>query len=156
MESTLMKKRVVLASFIFAFIVVGILGCSSTPQVGDAVWRSNAKLARQYSPFRIVPHSDGTFSRNWAGEPGRSITEDTPGLKRDVLRGFRSSCGFTAKQLIETRVVRHEDPDYYEVWVFADPASRRKDRTTGISVILKALPSGSYRIRIKGSCHSKS
>ena len=38
------------------------------------------------------------------------------------MRGMRQSCGFTARQLLETRIVRHEEPIFYEVWVFSDNA----------------------------------
>ena len=57
--------------------------------------------------------------------------------------------------MIETRIVSHENPTYYEVWVFKDKLSKRKDKTSAVSIILTQVPNGGgVDIAFKGSCHS--
>ena len=135
-----------------------LVACGSNPTHNRAIENLNEKLARDYSPVRYVtrPHKNGTVTEaEWAGEPRASAVYNSDILYRDTLAAFEKMCGYTLKDVSQTRFVSEEGPIVHEVWVFSDPDSERADKTSGISLILERLPdNGGTNIRLTGHCHS--
>ena len=141
-----------------AFIVLS--GCVSNSSTIAAFKSANRDLALQFSPFRFVTKRSGDrgsiTTTEWAGTPGQSITHQAPQVRSDVLESFKSNCGFEESQIIETRIVYHKPTRFYEVWVFDDPKSERKDKKSALSLVMIQLPNnGGVDFSVHGDCHSK-
>ncbi len=140
------------------FGIIVIVGCVSTP--GREYQVTNEKLERDYAPIRLVTKPFGKDSyittAEWAGTAGVSITSRAPQVRADVFNALKERCGFEQEQLLETRIVSHKAPLFYEVWVFHDAMSEQKEKQSGVSVIMKQLPNGGgVDFRLYGDCHSK-
>lgn len=140
-------------------LIVLISGCAtSKATVQDEVQLSNKEWSAKKSPLRAkyVKFKDGSsvLSFEWAGEPGKSIVKNAePQLESDIFNALQQRCGYKRTNLIETRIVEHKYPEYYEVWVFKNKKSTRHDKTSGISVVIKALPNGGGTdINYYGNC----
>lgn len=144
----------IIISIMFGFFMSG---CISAIQ--NQVNMQNKTLKNDQMPIRLYKVKSTKkadfYESNWAGEKGRSITLNSQVVYNDVLKGIKQACGFEANDLVETRIVSHENPVFYEVWVFKDQLSKREDKTSALSVILTQVPnSGGVDIAIKGRCHS--
>ena len=143
------------------FVVFGILGIVAYAGAQDRGFQvTNEKLERDYAPIRLVTKPLGKDSNittaEWAGTAGVSITSRSPQVRADVFRVLKERCGFEQEQLLETRIVSHKAPLFYEVWVFSDPLSGQKDKQSGVSVVMKQLPNGGgVDFKLSGECHSK-
>ncbi|PID48374.1 MAG: hypothetical protein CR967_00320 [Proteobacteria bacterium] len=120
----------------------------------------NENLEKQYMPIRLYKttstNNADIYESDWAGEKGKSIALNSKLLYSDVLKAFKQGCGFEESDLVETRIVSHKIPVFYEVWVFKDAMSKRKDKTSGLSVVLTQLPNGGgVDIYFYGKCHSE-
>ncbi len=120
----------------------------------------NENLAKEYMPTRLHKVTSTSnadmYESHWAGKEGRSIALNSKLLYSDVLKAFKQGCGFKKSDLIQTRIVSHEIPVFYEVWLFKDAKSKREDKTSGLSVVMKQLPNnGGTDINIYGQCHSE-
>jgi hypothetical protein len=143
---------------LFPGLLILILGgCVSSTE--RQIMQQNEKLAENFAPTRMVsrgnPFTGIAITKRWAGTPGTSVVEGAEErLREDVWASFRKACGYTREDLRETRIVRHEPPLFYEVWVFEDPeASPRVDDRLGMSLILRRTPEqGGTDIRLKGDC----
>jgi len=132
-------------------------GCISSGQ--SQMNSLNENLQKSKAPIRYVrTKSDSVemYKEEWAGRPGKSITLNSKILENDVLKLIEEHCGLKKSQLIETRVVSHNPPDFYEVWVFQDPLSKRDDRTSGLAITFKDLgPNQGTDFNVNGNCHGK-
>jgi len=103
------------------FIVL-ISGCANKPAIQDEIQLSNKEWNAKKSPLRskYVKLEDGSsvLSFEWAGTHGESIVKKAePQLENDIFNTLQKRCGYKRTNLIETRIVEHKYPDYYEVWV---------------------------------------
>lgn len=75
-------------------------------------------------------------------------------VQQRILDTFRDRCGLEQSSLREVRVVRHAPPtEWYEVWVFKNPASKRHDKASGMSVVMKYDPARNYsNVSFYGDC----
>lgn len=115
-----------------------INGCSSNPTAVRGLELANVKFEQEYSPLRIVSieHENGYLTRTvWAGDIGTTAFNQK--YKDFVFDTIENNCGLTKSALKEVRVVSHERPTYYEVWVYHDQKNKKMDYTTGISVLMK-------------------
>lgn len=139
------------------FLLVAFLsGCSFAPVMNDQVQEFNAAQEAKFEPTRAryTKLKGGAFSLEfgiWAGVPGETAANEV--YKRKILDGFKSQCGFEESALKEVRVVRHEAPIWYEVWVFNNPLSKRPDKTSGMSVVMNYNQSTNItNVSFHGSC----
>jgi len=134
--------------------------CSGMSAVERAVVSSNKSLVEKKWPERAVYKDLGSgasvYTFEWAGTPGTSIVESAePILKTDILNSLEINCGYSPTNLLETRIVEHKNPEFYEVWVFKDKASKRPDKTSAMSVLITFLSNGrGTDLRFIGKCHS--
>lgn len=147
-----------LLTLIFSFMTLS--GCAVNSTNNAALRSGNQALENQFSPFRYVAESsdDGgsVATVEWAGVPGKSISERAPSVRKDIFNAIVSNCDLHSSELDEVRIVKHDVPVFYEVWVFNDPLSERSDSKSGISVVMTQLPNnGGVDIRYYGDCHSK-
>ncbi|MDF2445976.1 MAG: hypothetical protein K0S46_1212 [Moraxellaceae bacterium] len=152
-------KRII-HGLVAATALAALAGCSGNPSAVVAAQASNRDMEKSFSPLRLVATSvDKRASQltfEFAGTPAPSITANAGQLRGDIFRSLSSHCGFTESDLVETRVVRHRIPTFYEVWVFNDPQSERPDKRSGLSVVMKQLPNnGGVDFQVHGSCHTK-
>lgn len=149
--------------YLLLTFVILLSSCASNPDGSNAqlqVQQSNLEWEKKRSPLRsqYTEFEDGSsvLSFVWAGLPGDSIAMRSDVLLDDIITGLRSQCGYQPKDLLETRIVKHEHPVYYEVWVFKDENSNREDRTSGVTVYLEALPDGGGTdINYYGNCETE-
>ena len=144
---------IILSSMIFS-------GCAGNPASDAALRSANQALENQFSPLRYVstPSDSGGSIANveWAGVPGQSISERAPQVRQDIFGAIMRNCDLQSSALAETRIVKHEVPTFYEVWLFNDPLSERTDKKSGLAVVMKQLPNGGgVDIQYYGDCHSK-
>ncbi len=149
-----MINKTVVGLTILGFIMNGCVS-STTNQMTV----QNQTFEKQKMPTRLyktISTQDSDFyESNWAGEKGRSIALNSIRLYSDILQAFKQNCGFEQNDLVETRVVSHKPPVFYEVWIFQDQLSKRKDKTSGLSVVLTQFPNdGGVDINFYGKCHS--
>jgi len=145
---------------IVLFAAMFFSGCAGNQTSDTALRSANQTLENQFSPFRyVVTPSDGgrpVANVEWAGVPGKSLSELAPQVRRDIFGAIMKNCGLQSSALTETRIVKHDAPVFYEVWVFNDPLSKRTDNKSGLSVVMTQLPNGGgVNIRYYGDCHSK-
>ncbi|MFT5676662.1 MAG: hypothetical protein ACI808_002608 [Paraglaciecola sp.] len=129
-------------------------GCANT--LDGSIRIANKNFDQEFSAYRYIQTEEETthisYELKAAGEPAETIASNSPDLLKDLFKGFQSTCSFSKEELIETRVVYHKAPLFYEVWVFNDELSERADKTSALSVILTADSTGTD-INIKGNCH---
>jgi len=144
-------------SLIWIGVIFAVLG-GCTWHTERRVQQQNERLAEKLEPVRMDykgnPFTGSTITRVWAGTPGTSTLETADAtLREDVWASFRQACGYEREDRKQVRIVRHDPPLAYEVWVFQDPDSNRVDNTVGLSLILRSTPErGGTDIRIKGDC----
>ena len=147
-------KKYLLVTMIGAFLLVG---CAS----GNLpIMRLNHDLAESKSPVRYVedPSYKGgkRYVEAFAGVKGESATANAKQVRSDVFKTIRKHCGFREQDLVETRIVEHKPPYFYEVWVFKDPKSQREDKRSGLSVVLHQLPGNrGVDFTISKQCHTR-
>jgi len=125
------------------FFVAFLAGCSTSPAMNNRVQQFNAAQEAQYSPTRAeLKELPGGVSNLefgvWAGVPGESAANAA--YRKRIFDSFRTQCGFDESQLKEVRIVKHDPPIWYEVWVFNNPESQRPDNTSGLSVVMRFNP----------------
>ena len=112
-------------------------GCAGSGGLAQQTSKLNAALEAQYAPLRYEYAQMGDVSRVstvLAGEVGQTAASEV--FQQAILAHIKASCGFDAEALKEVRVVRHQAPVWYEVWVF-DPAPRKEGSSgTGVSVVM--------------------
>lgn len=145
---------------IYAFTIFFIFGCTGHSSLNSSIRIVNQSLENQFSPMRLVIQKTGggfVTKGEWAGRPGLSLVElAEPILRSDLTRFIKEKCGFVESQLLERRIVRHENPIFYEVWIYDDPESERDDKKSGITVVMKQLPKGGgIDVVFPGDCHGK-
>ena len=120
-------------------LVIALLaGCAADPAA--QTHKLNAALDAQYSPMRYQYSQTGSVMRletALAGEVGQTVANDE--TRRAILDYMRSNCGFDEKALRDVRVVRHQPPVWYEVWVF-DSSAQGGRGATGVSVVMTYRP----------------
>lgn len=120
----------------------------------------NRSLEEQHSPLRYVKTTStkkyDAYTQEWVGTPGPSMADGSQLLKNDILKAIQEHCGLEPTSLVETRLVSHTPTEFYEVWLFKDPLSERKDGMSGLAVNLKALPNNNGTdFTVNGNCHGK-
>lgn len=125
------------------WLAILLVGCSTSSGMNDQVQKFNSIQEAKFAPTRMkfVEFPGGASSLQsgvWAGEP--SVTVANARFQSSIFDKFRVQCGFDENQLKEVRVVKHEPSLWYEVWVFNNPDSRRPDKTTGLSVVMRFNP----------------
>lgn len=136
-----------------------LTGCSTTSGLKSQVDQYNQMQARQYSPYRAVykEGSGGAVSMEmgvWAGEVGSTAANMQ--YQQGIFDVFQERCGLARADIREVRVVRHAPPtEWYEVWVFNAPTSKRYDKSSGLAVVMKYDPSTNRTdVSFYGSCKS--
>jgi len=140
-------------------ITIGFFMSGCVSSIQNQVNMQNKHLKNDQMPIRLYKVKSTKkadfYKSNWAGKKGDSIALNSQVLYNDVLNGVKNACGFEANDLVETRIVSHENPIFSEVWVFKDKLSKREDKTSALSIILTQVPNGGgVDIAMKGSCHS--
>lgn len=129
-------------------------GCASS--LDGSIRIANKEFEQNFSAYRYLQTQDESTHNSYelkaAGELAESIASNSPAVQADLFKAFKSACNFNKEQLIETRVVSHRSPLFYEVWVFKDELSERSDKTSAISVVLTSDSTGTG-INLSGSCH---
>lgn len=135
-------------------------GCSSAASIADRqATIFNRDLSDKQLPIRYVvsenPRGGYMVSPQWAGTPGDSVTLGSTELNNDIHAAIEKHCGHKKENLVEVRLVSQKPPEFYEVWLFHDPESKRDDHLSGLSVILTQLPfGGGVNFGIRGPCHA--
>lgn len=120
--------------------VIFLAGCSVTSSPPRQVQRFNDTQEANYQPTRMkfTAHKNGASSFEmgvWAGLPGETAANER--YKNEIFKKFIDQCGLEKSALKEVRVVKHEPPIWYEVWVFNSQSSKRYDKSIGMSVVMK-------------------
>lgn len=153
-----MKQKILVKISLTIGLSLIFVGCGSglNPQINSL----NNSLEKKHAPDRYyktksTKHAD-TYTNEWTGEKGKSVAFTSKVVTADVFKLIKKHCGLKKSDLIETRIVSYKDPTYYEVWVFKDSLSERKDKTSALTVILTQYSNTSgVDIAINGQCHSK-
>ncbi|WP_321778547.1 hypothetical protein [Sulfurimonas sp.] len=133
-------------------------GCSTMVQDQATQQNKNLEMSMHPTRYNKVKSTEKAdyYSNIWAGKKGKSIAFEKGNYKY-ILNVFKKHCNFNEKDLLETRLVSHEDNVYYEVWVFKDVLSKRKPKESAISVIFTE-PKNKYKdgviLKFIGSCHT--
>ena len=139
-------------------ILLTLSGCANSFE--RQINMQNITLEQKQQPDRLYKTKSTDkadfYTMEWAGTKGESIALVSEQLYADILNVFKSHCGFSETDLLETRIVSYKLPTFYEVWVFKDALSERKDKTSAMSVIMTQLPNGGgVDMNFIGQCHSK-
>ena len=146
--------------FLSTLLIISFLsGCTGNPTAVRGEELANKNLYKDRSPVRVevkvLEGGGAVISRVWAGTKGTSIINSADNiLKNDVSKLFQEKCGLQESDLKEVRVVEHNHPFYYEVWIFNDAKAKRFDGETGISLVLNFPPTGGTDINWVGDCHA--
>lgn len=138
-------------------VLAFLASCASNPTANSGAEIANKRFAEQLLPMRVkakdVEGGGSVMTYYWAGTMGESVA--TPVVEKDIYKMININCDYNPEDLKQVNIVRHQYPMFYEVWVFNDKESRREDKTSALSVILKALPNnGGTDINTIGSCHA--
>jgi hypothetical protein len=144
--------------FFAAITMLALTGCVNS--LDSTYAKENKKLEGEYSPYKYTKSNEAegnvSYSLTPTGETDKTIALSSTLLYSDIFKAINDRCGFGENDLVETRVVTHKHPVYYEVWVFNDEISERDDKTSAISVVLRQFPNnGGVDILFYGDCHSK-
>ncbi|ADG94486.1 conserved hypothetical protein [Arcobacter nitrofigilis DSM 7299] len=120
-------------------------GCSNSLQ-NTAISSMNKKIENTNQPYEFVKYKDTNRASYYSntkirGEKGKSIVSSEV-LFNDIMRNIYLKCDYTEFDLVEKRVVLHDNPYFYEVWVFRDEKSKTKDKTTALGINMKQLQNG--------------
>ena len=139
-----------------------LAGCASSSQrIVDMANRDNLVNFPAHKLVKVKETSQAEVYQEMPnGEIAPSFAPLGSVLGNDVVLYINKHCGFEAKDLKEIRVVLHDEVRGlgFEVWVFNDPLSQREDKTTAISVILKATPNiggTDINYKIPKDCHDE-
>ena len=139
-----------------------LAGCASSSQrIVDMANRDNLVNFPAHKLVKVKETSQAEVYQEMPnGEIAPSFAPLGSVLGNDVMLGINKQCGFEAKDLKEIRVVLHDEVRGlgFEVWIFNDPLSQREDKTTAISVILKATPNiggTDINCKIPKDCHDE-
>lgn len=137
------------------------VGCASSNQwIIDQANKNNLENFYAYKLVKIKETSQAEVYQEMPnGELAPSFAPLGSVLGNDVMLGINKQCGFEAKDLKEVRVVSHDEARGlgFEVWVFNDPLSKRDDKITAITVLLKPTPDiggTDMDFRIPADCHA--
>ena len=144
----------ILLVFLSAFLLTGCVS-SFENQMNSL----NKDLKNSKSPTRFVKVASNDkydkYSQEWAGTPGESVAFSSKILTDDIFNTIEKHCGLKREDLVETRVVSHKFPEFYEVWVFKDKLSKRNDGLSGLTVFMKQLPNNQGTdFLVTDTCHS--
>ena len=145
-------------SFLVIIVTSFILsGCANS--LLHTIDNSNKSFEENFSPYRYVEiEKENTYTKfelEPAGVPHQTIASASELLLIDIFKSFKEKCGFEKEDIIGIRKVSYEPPQYYEVWVFKDELSKRADKSSAISLVLKQYPNGDgVDISLFGQCHS--
>jgi len=146
---------------ILALACVLFVGCASSNQwIIDQANKNNLENFYAYKLVKIKETSQAEVYQEMPnGELAPSFAPLGSVLGNDVMLGINKQCGFEAKDLKEVRVVSHDEARGlgFEVWVFNDPLSKRDDKITAITVLLKPTPDiggTDMDFRIPADCHA--
>ncbi|MGE4542959.1 MAG: hypothetical protein AB7D06_02505 [Pedobacter sp.] len=133
-----MKKIV-----IFLILFCTLSGCALKNEIDAIVATQNKDLERAGRPVRVAytkqPGGVGNIDYGvWAGQPGTTVANKQ--YQDFIFNYFETKCGLKKSDLKEVRVVSHNKPIWYEVWIFSDEKSIRPDKTSGRSVIMRYIP----------------
>ena len=147
---------------ILALAYVLLAGCASSSQrIVDMANRDNLVNFPAHKLVKVKETSQAEVYQEMPnGEIAPSFAPLGSVLGNDVMLDINKHCGFEAKDLKEIRVVLHDEVRGlgFEVWIFNDPLSQREDKTTAISVILKATPNiggTDINYKIPKDCHDE-
>ena len=120
-----------------------IVGCSSISGMQSQVDTMNRQLESNYSPVRAkLTNFDGGATGLqvgvWAGESGDTVFHEKQ--QELIFENIEKHCGYKKESLYEVRVVRYTETQWYEVWVFNNPESKREDKKSGVSVLVRFNP----------------
>lgn len=143
--------------WVYLPVLAFLASCAGNPTANSGAEIANKRFAEQLFPMRVkargVEGGGSVMMYYWAGTMGQSVA--TPVVEEDIYKMININCHYSPSDLKQVNVVRHQYPMFYEVWVFNDKESRREDKTSALSVILKALPNnGGTDINTIGSCHA--
>ena len=148
---------------ILALACVLFVGCASSSSQ-RAIDIANKDLLNSFNPYILSKTNETkdavTYQSMPAGDVWPSLAPIGSALVVDVFKEINKVCNFKYSDLKETRMVYFDDKTSfsYEVWVFNDPLSQREDKTTAISVILKATPNiggTDINYKIPKDCHDE-
>ncbi|QDE30946.1 hypothetical protein [Shewanella polaris] len=147
-------KSGILVTVVFSFILAG---CANP--LLHTINNSNESFEKNKFPFRYIEtekdKTHTTFQLEPAGIPQQTIASSSELLLKDIFKGLKEKCNFKKEDMVETRKVSSDIPYYYEVWVFNDELSKRSDKRSSISIVLKQYPNGGgVDIFLLGECHS--
>ncbi|OUT17518.1 hypothetical protein [Campylobacter concisus] len=147
---------------ILALACVLFIGCANNNQrIIDQANKNNLENFYAYKLVKVKETNQAEVYQEMPnGELAPSFASLGSVLGNDVMLGINKQCGFEAKDLKEVRVVSHDEDRGlgFEVWVFNDPLSKRDDKITAISVILKATPNiggTDINYKIPKDCHDE-
>lgn len=134
-----MKRCLIIVTFLYAFII----GCSSVSWMQYEVDKINSQLESSYAPVRAKLTSYGGGATGlqvglWAGEPG--VTAFHEQQQALIFENIQKNCGYKEESLVEFRIVKHTETLWNEVWVFSNPESKREDKQSGVSVLVRFNP----------------
>lgn len=126
--------------YLIAVPILLVTACATVDTGSRLADQQNLKLEAAYLPTRVkytaLPGGASTFETGiWAGTVGTTAANQR--YQEMIFQTFREKCGLEKSALKEVRVVKHEAPVWYEVWVFNNPASGRPDKTSGMAVVMK-------------------
>ncbi|EGR0366545.1 hypothetical protein FHO46_17630 [Vibrio cholerae] len=138
--------------------VLLLLGCSNS--MVNTVNNTNEKFLIEQYPYRYIlsekAETHTSYTLEPAGSESETIAKYSEVLLTDIFRVFKNECGFSRSDLVGVNKVDYTPPVFYEVWTFKDLQSERADKTSSMSVILKAYANGGGTdISYVGSCHAK-
>jgi hypothetical protein len=142
---------------IFILISSTLISCGNYFE--NSIRKTNERLIASKDAYlykKTTTEQANIYRQEWRGKIGKSAAFTTfeKQLVEDIFISFKKGCGFNREDLVETRIISHKNPVFHEVWVFKDPLSKRKDKTSGLSVILTSTPKrGGTDIALIGQCH---
>lgn len=141
---------------LFVFL---LFGCASNP-MEHSIKTFNKNLEKKFSAYRYVKTEDvsshTTYELQPAGSKQQTGAINSELLLSDTFKSIKQKCNFDKQDLVETRVVSHKYPWFYEVWIFKDVLAEREDKKTALSVRFLAYPdNGGTDIFILGKCHGE-
>ena len=147
---------------ILALACVLFVGCASSSNE-RAISIANKDLLNSFNPYILAKTNETkdaiTYQSMPAGDVRPSLAPIGSALVVDVFKEINKVCNFKYSDLKETRMVYFDDKTSfsYEVWVFNDPLSKRDDKITAITVLLKPTPDiggTDMDFRIPENCHA--
>ncbi|WP_428024241.1 hypothetical protein [Arcobacter sp.] len=149
-----MKKVILNVGLLF--IITLFTGCYRSLD-NATISSMNKNIENTNQPYEFEKYKDTNSASYYSntkirGEKGKSIVQSEL-LFNDIMRNIYLKCDYTEFDLVEKRVVSHEVPYFFEVWVFRDEKSKTKDKTTALGINMKQLANGNgVDFSIVGNC----